>query len=215
MSEDEKSRDTQGMTPWSSAASATPSTADRALLGGRYEILGLVGSGGMGSVYRAFDRELEEIVALKTLREGLAATPHLLERFRREVKLARRVTHPNVARTFDLGTHDGARFLTMELIAGEPVSRHRGQKVALGESLRIAAEVLRGLAAAHAAGVVHRDLKPDNVMLSKERVVITDFGIARLSEARDADAALKTGNVVGTPAYMAPEQLEAAAVDGR
>src|SRR5258706_13367212 len=122
MSEDEKSRDTQGMTPWSSAASATPSTADRALLGGRYEILGLVGSGGMGSVYRAFDRELEEIGALKTLREGLAGTPDLLERFRREVKLARRVTHPNVARTFDIGEHEAEKFLTMEYVDGESLS---------------------------------------------------------------------------------------------
>ncbi len=152
-----------------------------------------------------------------------SASGEALDRFRREVKLARRVTHPNVARTFDLGTlsaeQGGVRFITMELIEGEPLSRRIGQgrRLALPEALRICAEVARGLAAAHAVGVVHRDLKPDNVMLEESgRVVITDFGIARLAEGAAAGNATRTvGSAIGTPAYMAPEQVEGRELDGR
>src|SRR3954447_25355855 len=102
------------------------STTDesRALIGGRYELLGMLGAGGMGTVYRARDRELDEIVALKVLKKDLAASAGMLERFRREVKLARRVTHRNVARTFDIGDHEGDRFLTMEFIDGEMLGTH-------------------------------------------------------------------------------------------
>jgi len=187
-----------------------------ALIGDRYEILSALGEGGMGAVFRVLDRELREEIALKVLRVEIADAPGMLDRFRREVKLARRVTHPNVARTFDLGTWNGARYLTMELVAGESLSVRfpRGHKAPLTEVLRIAAEVARGLAAAHAVGVVHRDLKPDNVLLANERVVITDFGIARLAE-RDPAVAGTVGSIVGTPAYMAPEQLEGADIDGR
>jgi len=182
-------------------------------LAGRYRLLELLGAGGMGAVYRVLDTEIDEEVALKVLS---AVNQSSLARFRREVKLARRVTHPNVARTFDLGSHGEVRFLTMELIQGESVAqRFQTAKVPLGEALRIAAEVARGLAAAHAAGVVHRDLKPENVMLSSERVAITDFGIARASETRNVDATFTKGGLVGTPAYMAPEQVEGGAVDGR
>jgi serine/threonine-protein kinase len=184
------------------------------VLAGRYEVRGVLGAGGMGAVYRALDRELEEEIALKVLRPELAATPDALKRFRREVKLARRVTHPNVARTYDLSEHAGMRFLTMELIAGEPLSRVVRKDYPLADALRVAVEVARGLAAAHAAGVVHRDLKPDNVMLAGERVVLTDFGIARGSESGDP-LATSAGSVVGTPAYMAPEQVEGRAIDGR
>lgn len=173
----------------------------------------------MGAVYRVVDRELDEVIALKLLRPEWAASAGALDRFRREVKLARRVTHPNVARTFDLGAYDGVRFLTMELINGEPLSHRAGQgrRMPLGEALRIAGEVARGLAAAHTAGVVHRDLKPDNIMLGEnERVVITDFGIARLAEGAIAGNATRTmGSAIGTPAYMAPEQVEGRELDGR
>ncbi len=184
------------------------------LLAGRYEIVSLLGEGGMGAVFRAHDRELDDDIALKILHVSVASDVAALTRFRREVKLARRVTHRNVARTFDLGVHDGLRFLTMELIAGESISQAaRRAKLALPEVLRIAAEVARGLAAAHVAGVVHRDLKPDNVMLAEGRVVLTDFGIARVADG--GAEVLRTGMIVGTPAYMAPEQLENLAVDGR
>ena len=184
------------------------------VLASRYELLELLGEGGMGAVYRAHDRELDEAVALKLLRPEIAADAASLVRFRREVKLARRVTHRNVARTFDLGVDADLRFLTMELIVGKSITEHfGGERVALPEVLRVAEEVARGLAAAHAAGVVHRDLKPDNVMLADDRVVLTDFGIARIADGHREAA--KTGSIIGTPAYMAPEQLDGGAVDGR
>ena len=193
--------------------------ATGALFADRYEVVSLLGEGGMGAVYRVRDCELHEEVALKVLRQDLAEAPGALDRFRREVKLARRVTHPNVARTYDLGSSYGVRFLTMELIEGEPIGRRAGRdrRTALPEVLRILAETARGLAAAHAVGVVHRDLKPDNIMASGERIVITDFGIARLSEAAlGKEHATRTlGAAVGTPAYMAPEQLEGREIDGR
>jgi tetratricopeptide (TPR) repeat protein len=184
-----------------------------AILAGRYEITALLGEGGMGAVYRAHDRELAEDIALKVLKPELATAPNALGRFRREVKLARRVTHVNVARTYDLGFHDGAYFLTMELITGESLAAFARTAIPLGEALRIAHEVCLGLGEAHAVGVVHRDLKPENVMLAETRVVVTDFGIARALEGADAHAT--AGNVTGTPAYMAPEQVEGKAIDGR
>jgi eukaryotic-like serine/threonine-protein kinase len=209
--------DTVAMTPWG-GASATPGTDDPVLLAARYEILGLLGSGGMGNVYRARDRELDEIIALKTLREGTIATPRLLERFRREVKLARRVTHPNVARTFDIGEHGSEKFLTMEYVDGEALSALLAREGPLlgAQAAALGREICAGLEAAHAAGVVHRDLKPENVLLEKGgRVVITDFGIACAHE--DPSGIAKTlGGSVGTPAYMSPEQVEGAAdVDAR
>ncbi len=177
----------------------------------RYEILGLLGSGGMGTVYRARDRELDEIVALKMLKRQLATAPRTLERFRSEVKLARRVTHRNVARTFDIGEHAGAKFLTMELVAGEMLGAtllQRG-RLRLSEVVRIGVDLCAGLSAAHAASVLHCDLKPANVILAPDgRAVITDFGIARVLRERESTC---SGSVVGTPAYMAPEQLQGAA----
>ncbi len=188
----------------------------------RYEVRALLGRGGMGAVYRVHDRELDEDVALKVLSAGLAAEPTAIDRFKREVKLARRVTHPNVARTYDVGHHGELRFLTMELVAGDAVSslvRGRGnERLPLAETLRIAESIARGLSAAHAVGVVHRDLKPDNVMRcpgTNGRVVITDFGIARLAESLPEDLHLTVDQVIGTPAYMAPEQLTAKPIDGR
>ncbi len=178
-------------------------------IGSRYEVLGLLGVGAMGAVYKVRDLELDEMVALKMLRRELADSPSALERFRREVKLARRVTHPNVARTFDLGEEGGERFLTMELVQGESLAAllDRERRLPLSRVIEIVGPICAGLAAAHAAGVVHRDLKPGNVLLATDdRVVITDFGIAR---AEDPGAAKRTAAPVGTPAYMAPEQVEA------
>ena len=179
------------------------------LLANRYEILGLIGVGGMGSVYRARDRELEELVALKMLRKDLVSTPGILDRFRREVKLARRVTHRNVARVFDIGEHQGDKFLTMELVDGESLGAlvAREGALPLARVVELASGMCAGLTSAHAAGVVHRDLKPDNVLIAPDgRVVLTDFGIARAFT--DAGANSTMGLLVGTPAYMAPEQVE-------
>jgi len=178
------------------------------LLAERYEIQALLGVGGMGRVYRARDRALDEIVALKVLRRELLATDGVVERFRQEVKLARRVTNVHVVRTFDLGQHDDDHFLTMEYIEGRSLARVLDDgPPPLTESLRIARAACTGIAAAHHAGVLHRDLKPDNILVaSTGRIAITDFGIARPS----AGPTSTQDRFVGTPAYMAPEQ-----VDGR
>ncbi len=203
-----------GSLPGSSLSSI--GDAPPALVGGRYRILGLLGAGGMGSVYRALDVELDETVALKMLRRDLVDSARVIELFRREVKLARRVTHPNVARTFDIGEHEGDRYLTMELIDGESLASVLGRTRRLPPArvVELSGPICAGLSAAHAAGVVHRDLKPDNVMLARDgRVVITDFGVARTS-AGNANATV--GVAIGTPAYMAPEQVRGAAdVDAR
>jgi len=197
--------------------STTSSEDAPTLVANRYEILGMLGSGGMGTVYRARDRELEEIVALKVLKKELASSSGMLERFRREVKLARRVTHKNVARTFDIGEHEGDRFLTMELIAGEMLGAQLARRgpMPVRHVIAIARDVCAGLAAAHAADVLHRDLKPENVILALDgRAVITDFGIARA--LAQAEAARTAPGIIGTPTYMAPEQVEGVAdLDGR
>jgi eukaryotic-like serine/threonine-protein kinase len=182
------------------------------LVAGRYRIVRWLGGGGMGRVYEALDTELDERVALKVLKAGL--TEDALERFRREVKLTRRIQHTNVARMFDIGEHKGEKFLTMELVEGEPLTKQIGEPMAWTRLAAVGKQICAGLAAAHATGVVHRDLKPDNVMIETgtERVVITDFGIAR---GGDDPAVTQVGAIVGTPRYMAPEQLAGREVDGR
>ena len=213
---------TEAGPPIATVVASPPSvpSGDRPRLAGRYEILALVGAGGMGTVYRARDLELDDVVALKVMRPELSATPGILDRFRREAKLARRVTHRNVARVFDIGEHEGDRFLTMEFVEGESLSAALAREGAfsLTRALVIAAAIADGLASAHSAGVMHRDLKPDNVLLGRDgRVVITDFGIARaLVDALQGSAVSTQGMFVGTPAYMAPEQVEGRAdIDAR
>jgi serine/threonine-protein kinase len=181
------------------------------LIAQRYELLGLVGVGGMGSVYRARDTELDEVIALKVLRRELLDAPGMLDRFRREVKLARRVTHKNVARTFDIGEHGGERFLTMEFIEGESLGRllERDGSVGVARAIEIIQAMCDGLSAAHAATIVHRDLKPDNVLIATDgRIVVTDFGVAR--GGFESNPMQTLGLPVGTPAYMSPEQVEGA-----
>jgi serine/threonine protein kinase/TolB-like protein len=182
------------------------------LFAGRYEIEALLGRGGMGSVYRAHDREVDELVALKTL-DVTEDDPKALERFRREVSLARRVTHRNAARTYDLGEYGGRRFLTMEYVEGHTLRRWLARRPRPLAALDVALQIAAGLGAAHEAGVIHRDLKPGNIMVEAGgRVVITDFGIARMAEEQGR---AQTGGLVGTPAYMAPEQVEGKALDAR
>ncbi len=187
------------------------------VIAGRYELLGMLGAGAMGTVYRARDRELDEVVALKILKKEIAST-EMIERFRREVKLARRVTHKNVARTYDIGEHEGDRYLTMELIEGEMLGAMlaRRKRLPIPEVIEIALDICAGLGAAHAANVLHRDLKPENVIVAKEPAksterrgaVITDFGIARAAAESREQLSQTMGGIVGTPAYMAPEQVE-------
>jgi len=194
--------------------SLLPPNATPNVLGERYEILGLIGMGGMGAVYRARDVVLSETVALKLLRPVFAADSESLVQFCQEVRLARRVTHKNVARTYDLGEADGQRFLTMELVEGQTLGALLdGQKLSIARTIEIALDICEGVAAAHDAGVVHRDLKPENVAIAPDgRVVVMDFGIAR----HVGETSERAGFIVGTPEYMAPEQAQGAPdVDGR
>ncbi|HTU48287.1 MAG TPA: serine/threonine-protein kinase [Bryobacteraceae bacterium] len=181
----------------------------------RYRIVHLLGTGGMGEVYEATDTLLQERIALKTLRAPLAESEKASARFKREVQLARRVTHPNVCRIFDFGQISGPggtlAFLTMELLRGEPLSAflERSGPVDPVTALAFLRQVAAALDAAHDAGIVHGDLKPANVMLvpsePEPRVVVTDFGIAR--GYFELEALTATGEFMGTPGYMAPEQL--------
>jgi serine/threonine-protein kinase len=174
------------------------------LLAGRYRVVALLGRGGMGEVYRAEDLTLGQPVALKFLPEA-ALTDEMLARFRNEVKIARRVSHPNVCRVYDIGEADGRHFLSMEYVDGEDLASllRRIGRLPADKALEVARKVCAGLAAAHDKGVLHRDLKPANVMLDgRGNVVLTDFGLAGLAgEIAGEDVRS------GTPAYMAPEQL--------
>jgi predicted Ser/Thr protein kinase len=174
------------------------------MLGDRYRIVGQVGRGGMGEVYRADDLKLGQVVAIKVLPAAMAADEAFLERFRAEARTARQVAHPNVCRVYDIGEADGRHFLTMEYVDGEDLSSllHRIGKLPKGKALEVARQLCAGLAAIHDRGVLHRDLKPANVMLDGHgRVRITDFGLALGTEESGQ------GEVAGTPAYMAPEQF--------
>jgi eukaryotic-like serine/threonine-protein kinase len=188
---------------------------------GRYDVQELLGSGGMGVVYRAFDREVGEVVAIKALRPDLGGfDPTLLERFKQELRLARRITHRNVVRTYDLGEVDGVYYITMELVRGTTVAtliREAG-RLDVPATLTIGKQVCRALEVAHEEGVIHRDVKPQNLLVDPSGFLkVMDFGIARLAEQRSdpGQALTAAGVVVGTPQYMAPEQLFGNVVDGR
>jgi len=187
----------------------------------RYEVLGTLGKGGMGVVYRARDRQLDEVVALKLLRpEALASDPTLLDRFKQEIKLARRITHRNVLRTHDFGEASGVPFISMEFLEGltlKDLIRTRGA-LPLGVGLGIAKQMCHGLGAAHETGVVHRDIKPQNMLILPEsgELKIMDFGISRVSSVEPGTSGLTTaGTVMGTPDYMPPEQAQGRPADFR
>src|SRR6202162_3246268 len=212
----------QGTSAWSMAADPPPEALSAqgeeligVLLADRYEILQLLGQGGMGAVYKARDTELERLVALKLIRPDLASNPEILRRFKQELILAREVTHRNVIRIFDLGQAKGFKFITMEFVEGRDlrvVIREKG-KLSQEETVRIISQVCRALESAHAAGVVHRDLKPQNIMLdAKDRVYVMDFGIAHSLET---PGMTQTGALMGTPEYMSPEQAKGMKVDPR
>ncbi|MFL6286754.1 MAG: protein kinase domain-containing protein [Pyrinomonadaceae bacterium] len=191
---------------------STTDSLDRArfvagtILNDRYRVVGLLGRGGMGEVYRAEDLKLEQPVALKFLPESLSFDGAALARFHREVRVARQISHRNVCRVYDIGEFDGLHFLSMEYIRGEELSSvlKRFGRLPVDKAVEIARQVCAGLAAAHDAGVLHRDLKPSNVMIDENgNVRITDFGLAGLVEEFGEGAALE-----GTPEYMSPEQLK-------
>jgi eukaryotic-like serine/threonine-protein kinase len=186
-------------------------------LGGRYQIIGTLGAGGMGVVYKARDLELDEMVAIKMLRPRALADREHLDRLKDEIRLARRITHPNVLRTFDFGEAQGRPFISMEYVRGMTLRAllERSERVPFAVALRIARQLCAGLAAAHAEGVLHRDLKPENLILEPGGTAkLMDFGIAR--PARRLDAGYTTpGTYLGTPAYSPAEQLAGEEVDER
>jgi tetratricopeptide (TPR) repeat protein/predicted Ser/Thr protein kinase len=186
------------------------------MLGNRYQISELLGEGGMGAVYKARDRELDRLVALKIVRPNLALSSEILQRFKQELILARQVTHRNVVRIYDLGEADGVKFITMEYIEGRDLAgllREKG-KFLPKEATEIMEQVCRALEAAHMEGVVHRDLKPQNIMIDANgKVSVMDFGIARSTEV--AEGMTSAGAIIGTPQYMSPEQAKGEKLDAR
>src|SRR6266853_1123537 len=190
-----------------SAAAAGSETLDiGTVLAGRYELLKLIGQGGMGAVYKARDKELDRVVALKLIRPELAKNPEVLRRFKQELILARQVTHKNVIRIFDLGQSDGIKFITMDFVEGQDLRSLllEKSKLAPDQAARIMLQICRALEAAHAEGVIHRDLKPQNIMLDASgRILVMDFGIARSAYL---PGMTQTGALIGTPEYMSPEQ---------
>jgi eukaryotic-like serine/threonine-protein kinase len=184
------------------------------VLANRYEILALIGQGGMGAVYRAYDRELQRDVALKTIRAELSSQSQFLDRFRREVAFSSRITHRNVVRVFDLGSAGKLRFLTMEFVEGKGLDALIGPSGLPPEEVApILRQICLGLDAAHEEGVIHRDLKPPNIMIdSQGRVAVMDFGLASTIEG---STLTRAGTLLGTPDYMSPEQALGRKLDPR
>lgn len=195
---------------------------------GRYQIRSLLGQGGMGDVYLAWDSELERTVALKLLPAGVAADQQRMSRFVQEARAASALNHPNILTIYDIGRADATRFIATEFIEGETLrARLKRARPTLNETLDIGAQVASALAAAHEAGIIHRDIKPDNIMLRKDGIVkVLDFGLAKLAKKREAadvspEAATRAlvntepGLVMGTVRYMSPEQARGQDVDAR
>ncbi len=185
------------------------------ILAGRYQILQTLGEGGMGAVYKARDLELDRMVALKVIRPELAKNPAIIDRFKKELLLSQRVTHRNVIRIYDLGEGDGVKFITMEFIEGQDLRTliHERTKFAPEEAVGVMEQICLALDAAHQVNVIHRDLKPQNVMRDLSgRILVMDFGLARTFEG---DGMTQTGALVGTMEYMSPEQALAKELDQR
>jgi len=198
---------------------------------GPYEVLCVLGTGGMAEVYRVRDTRLGRDVALKVVTEALAGDPELVRRFEQEARLAGSLNHPNLVAVHDLGLHDGAPYFITELLQGESLRQRLScGRIPLQAALEWGAQLARGLAAAHARGIVHRDVKPENIFVTSDgHVKLLDFGIAKLAEAvRDkgphglmdvtvtpTGSATRTGSVLGTPGYMSPEQVRGESVDAR
>jgi tetratricopeptide (TPR) repeat protein/predicted Ser/Thr protein kinase len=192
-------------------ASLAPGTT----FAGRYQVIEDLGGGGMGRVYKVFDREIKEKLALKLILPQIAADPRIIARFQNELKLARKISHKNVCRVYHLGKENDVYYMTMEFVEGETLKNivRMTKRLSPVAALHIAGQVAEGLAAAHRQGIVHRDLKPQNIILEKNGIVrIMDFGIAR---ALETEGGTLRDAVIGTPQYMSPEQAEGRDADGR
>lgn len=177
------------------------------ILAGRYEIIEPLGRGGMGKVYKAHDLEVNEDVALKVIRPEIADNPRIIQRFQNELKLARKISHRNVCRMFDLGRDGATQYITMEFIPGEDLKTtiRRIGPVTVRKAVDIGKQICQGLSEAHGLGIIHRDLKPSNIIIDTEgNVRIMDFGIAL---SRETEGITDPGTVPGTVEYLAPEQL--------
>jgi len=182
---------------------------------GRYQIIEELGRGGMGKVYKAFDREIEEHIAIKLIHPNIAMEENATQRFRNELKFARKISHKNVCRMFDLSKEDNRYFITMEYVKGEDLknSMNRMGPLSFGKAVFIVKQICEGLAEAHRLGVVHRDLKPQNIMIDTDgNVRLMDFGISRLLKTKGIT---HTGTMIGSPEYMSPEQTMAKEADQR
>ena len=185
-------------------------------LGSRYHIASILGEGGMGSVYKAYDRELDRLVAIKVIRPGLVADPSAVQRFKQELLLGSRVSHKHILRIHDLGEVDGLKFISMAYVDGEDLHTilRREGRLPLDRAVGIARQIADALAAAHAEGVIHRDLKPHNILIDRTGTAfVSDFGLAK-SLVGAADVT-RSGELLGTPRYMAPEQVLGAPLDHR
>ncbi len=181
----------------------------------RYQIIEDLGRGGMGRVYKVFDTEVKDKLALKLLRPEIAGDEATIERFRNELKLARQISHRNICRMYDFGREEGTYYITMEYVSGEDLKSliHRIGALPVGKAVSIARQAAEGLSEAHRLGVIHRDLKPQNIMIDRDgNARIMDFGIARSVQARGITGA---GVMIGTPEYMSPEQVEGKEADPR
>jgi eukaryotic-like serine/threonine-protein kinase len=202
---------------WRSASGNLLALEPGAEFGPRYRIESRLGQGGMGAVYKAHDKELDRTVALKLVRPNLMADPETMQRFKQELLLAREISHKNILRIHDLGDVEGIKFISMAYIEGENLHQllKKEGRLPVDRSIAIARQLCEALEAAHAAGVMHRDLKPQNVLIDREGTAyISDFGLAKSLKA-GADGITHVGQFLGTPGYMSPEQVEGGPVDHR
>ncbi len=182
---------------------------------GRYQVIEELGRGGMGRVYKVLDTEIKEKIALKLLKPEIGIDEEMIERFRNELKLARKISQRNVCRMHDLNREEGAHYITMEYVVGEDLKRliRKVGQISIVKTISIAKQICEGLAEAHSLGIVHRDLKPQNIMVDEGgNAKIMDFGIARSIPGKGITGA---GVMIGTPDYMSPEQVEGKDVDQR